>query len=71
MVTHIEMSVNEIEIEQLSSNVFKLENVNELIICLQLIEIGSPNIHFTLHNNLFEILDKLSILLCHPFKAVC
>lgn len=43
---------------------------NELVTCLQLIEIMSPHVHKDLHSSLFNLLPHLTMLLRHPLKAI-
>jgi TATA-binding protein-associated factor len=43
---------------------------NDLITSLQTIEIAAPHLSVKLHDNLFEILPKLCVLLKHPLKAI-
>lgn len=52
------------------TNAINFEQVNELIMCLQLIECAAPAIHANAIEDLFDLLPKLYLLLKHPLKAV-
>lgn len=56
--------------EKLMTQSINQDETNDLITSLQLIEIAIPNIDLSLHNELFDLLPKLGILLTHPLKAI-
>ncbi|XP_055603145.1 TATA-binding protein-associated factor 172-like [Uranotaenia lowii] len=70
MTEKIESKVDEHYIERLSREVINLEETTDLLTSLQLIEVAAQHIDRGLHDQLFQLLPKLSILLKHPLKAI-
>lgn len=48
----------------------RISKAEDLILCLQILEVVAPTIHSSLHSQLLDLLPTLCDLLEHPFRAV-
>lgn len=70
MTEKIITKVDESYIDRLSRQIVNQEDTNDFMTSLQLIEIASRHIDQALHDQLFQLLPKLCLLLRHPLKSI-
>ncbi|XP_055637226.1 TATA-binding protein-associated factor 172 [Toxorhynchites rutilus septentrionalis] len=70
MMETIVSKVDELYVDRLSREVISGEDTNEFMTSLQLIEIAARHIDAALHDQLFQLLSKLCLLLRHPLKSI-
>lgn len=68
----LKLLVDDDLVNPLNHDVANVDRGNELITHLQLIEVITPYLHTSIHQEkLFSLLPHLTVLLRHPLKAVC
>ncbi|XP_055849413.1 TATA-binding protein-associated factor 172 [Episyrphus balteatus] len=56
--------------DMLADKLIDPTSTNDLMTALQLIEIAAPHVDVSLHEELFQLLPKLGVLITHPLKSV-
>ncbi|XP_058823909.1 TATA-binding protein-associated factor 172 [Topomyia yanbarensis] len=70
MMDKIVSRVNEGYIDRLTREIVGQEDTNDFVTSLQLIEVAARHIDPALHDQFFQLLPKLCLLLRHPLKSI-
>ncbi|KXJ74274.1 hypothetical protein RP20_CCG014039 [Aedes albopictus] len=70
MTEQITIKVDESYVDQLGRQIVNQEDTNDFMTSLQLIEVAARHIDQALHDQLFQLLPKLCLLLRHPLKSI-